>query len=142
MDYSQDLLEFDSEVNRINVPRGSDPFLPVLPSPDIPEEPLEDGLNTPPVTPLQSLHAFIKEERWLFSPPPILPVIPTHSEVKSPSNVLDTTKIGLNSIPHETVREKKSTALRKRAAHQKNTCQEKGLDLTQLQPTLTTVHKV
>ena len=53
MDCSQDLLEFDSKVNRINIPRESDPFLPVLPSPDIPEEPLEDGLNTPPVTPLQ-----------------------------------------------------------------------------------------
>ena len=116
MDCSQDLLEFDSEVNRINIPRESDPFLPALPSPDIPEEPLEDGLNTLPVTPLQSPHAFVKEEMWLFSPPPILPVIPTHSEVKSPSNVLVTTEIGLNSTPHATIREKKSTALRKRAA--------------------------
>ena len=99
MDYSQELLEFDSEVNRINIPRESDPFLPVLPLLDIPEEPLEDRLNTPPVTPLQCSHAFVKEERWLFSPPPILPVIPTHSEMKSPSNVLDTTEIGLNSTP-------------------------------------------
>ena len=82
MDYSQDLLEFDSEVNRINIPRESDPFLPVLPSSNIPEEPLEDGLNTPPITSLQFPHAFVKEERWLSSPPPILPVIPTHSEVK------------------------------------------------------------
>ena len=89
MDYSQDLLEFDSEVNRI----------PVLPSPDIPKEPLEDGLNTPPVTPLQFPHAFVKEERWLFSLPPILPVIPPHSEVKSPPNVLDTAEIGLNPTP-------------------------------------------
>ena len=46
MDCSQDLLEFDSEVNRINIPRESDPFLPVLPSPDIPEGPLEVRLNT------------------------------------------------------------------------------------------------
>ena len=60
MDYSQDLLEFDSEVKMINIPRESDPFLPVLPSPDIPEEPLEDGFNTLPVTPLQSPHAFVK----------------------------------------------------------------------------------
>ena len=90
MDCSQDLLEFDSEVNRINIPRESDPFLPVLPSPDIPEEPLEYGLNTPPATPLQSPHAFVKQEWWLFSLPLILPVIPTHSEVKSPSSVLDT----------------------------------------------------
>ena len=97
-------------------PRESDPFLPVLPSLNIPEEPLEDGLNTPPVTPLQSPHAFVKEERWLFALPPILPVIPTHSEVKSPSNVLDTTAIGLNTTPYATVRDKKSTALRKRAA--------------------------
>ena len=97
MDCSHDLLEFESEVNRINIPREGDPFLPVLPLPDIPEQPLEDGLSTPPVTPLQSPHA--KEERWLFSPPPIMPVIPTHSEVKSPSNVLDTAEIGLNSTP-------------------------------------------
>ena len=47
---------------------------------------------------------------------PIMPVTPTHSEVKSPSNVLDTTEIGLNFTPHATVREKKSTALRKRVA--------------------------
>ena len=99
MDCSQDLLELDSEVHRINIPREGDPFLPLLPSPDIPEEPLEDGLNIPPVTPLHSPHAFVKEERWLFSLPPIMPVIPTHSEVKSPSDVLDTTEIGLNSTP-------------------------------------------
>ena len=104
-------------MNRIKIPRDSDPFLPVLPSLEIPEEPLEDGLNTPPVIPLQFLHAFVKEKRWLFSLPPILPVIPNHSKVKSPSNVLDTAKIGLNSTPHGTVREKKSTALRKRVAH-------------------------
>ena len=116
MDCLQDILEFDSEVNRINISRESDPFLPVLPLPDKPEEPLETRLNTPPVTPLQFPQAFVKEERWLFSLPPILPVTPTHSEVNSPSSVLDTTKIGLNSSPYATVREKKSTALRKRAA--------------------------
>ena len=52
MDCSQDLLELDSEISRINIFKGSDPFLPVLPSPEISQEPLKDGLNTPPVTPL------------------------------------------------------------------------------------------
>ena len=55
MDCSQDLLKLDSEVNRINIFKDSDPFLPVLPSLEISEEPLEDGLNSPPVTPLHSL---------------------------------------------------------------------------------------
>ena len=59
MDCSQDLLEFDNEIGRINLMRDSDPFLPVLPSPEISEEPLEDGLNTPPITPLHSPHAFL-----------------------------------------------------------------------------------
>ena len=113
MDCSQDLLELDSEDSRINTLKESDPFLPVLPSLDIPEGPLADGLNTPPVTPLHSPHAFPKKERWLFSPPPVMPVIPTQSEVKSSSDLLDTIE---SSTPHDTVREKKSTALRKRAA--------------------------
>ena len=114
MDCLQDLLEFDSEISRINILKKSDPFLPVLSSPDIPKEPLAEGLNTPPVTPLHSPHAFLKEERWLFSPPPVMPVIPTQSEVKSSSNLLDTIE---SSASHNTAREKKSTALRKRAAH-------------------------
>ena len=50
MDYSQDLLELDGEISRINDFKDSDTFLPVLPSPEIFEETLEDGLNTPPVT--------------------------------------------------------------------------------------------
>ena len=117
MDCSQDLLELDSETSRINILKESDPFLSVLPSPDIPKEPLADGLTSPPVTPLHSLHEFLKEERWLFSPPPVMPVIPTQSEVKSSSELLATTE---NSTPHDTVREKKSTALGKRAAHPKS----------------------
>ena len=117
MDCSQDLLELDSEISKINILKESDPLLPVLPSPDIPEEPLADGLTTPPVTPLHSPHAFLKEERWLFSPPPVMPVIHTQSEVKLSSSSLDTTE---NLTPHDTVREKKSTALRKRAAHPKS----------------------
>ena len=113
MDCSQDLLGLDSEISKINILKESDPLLPVLPSPDIPEEPLVDGLTTPPVTPLHSLHAFLKEDRWLFSRPPVMPVIPTQSEVKSSSNSLDTTE---NLTSHDTVRKRKSTALRKRAA--------------------------
>ena len=92
MDCSQDLLELDSEISRTNILKESDPFLPVLPSPDIPEGPLADGLTTPPVTPLHSPQAFLKEGRWLFSPPPVMPVIPTQSEVKSSFDLLDTTE--------------------------------------------------
>ena len=113
MDCSQDLLELDSEIGRINILKESDPLPSVLPSSDIPEEPLADGLTTPPVTSLHTPHAFLKEERWLFSPPPEMPVIPTQSEVKSSSDLLDNTE---NLTPHDTVREKKSTALKKRAA--------------------------
>ena len=117
MDCSQDLLECDSEMSRINIFKDSDPFLPVLPSLEISEEPLEDGLNTPPVIPLHSPHAFLKEERWLFLPPPVVPTLSTHSEVKPPSNALDTAEIRLNPNPHVTVREKKLKASRRRAAH-------------------------
>ena len=42
--------------------------------------------------------------------------MPTQFEVKSSSDSLDTTE---NLTPHDTVREKNSTALRKRAAHPK-----------------------
>ena len=116
MDYSQDLLEFDSEIGRINLLRDSDPFLPVLPSPEISEEPLENGLNTPPVTPLHSPHAFL-EERWPFSPPPVVSTLSTHSEVKPPYDALDKTESRQNYTPQVTVREKKSKASRRRAAH-------------------------
>ena len=77
MDSSQDELGNDNENNRTVFLRKSDPFLPMIPSPEIKEEPLEGGLNTPPVTPLHSPHAFLKEDRWLFSPPPVLTVAPT-----------------------------------------------------------------
>ena len=117
MDCSQDLLGLDGEISKINILKESNPLLPVLPSLDLPEEPLADGLTTPPVTPLHSPQAFLKEERWLFSPPLVMPVIPTQSEVKSSSDSLNTTE---NLTPHDTVREKKSTALRKRAAHPKS----------------------
>ena len=132
MDCSQD-LKLDSEISRINNLRDSDPFLPVLPSPEISEEPFKDGLDTPPVTPLKSPHAFLKEERWLFSPTPVVLTINTHFEVEPPLDTLDTAEIGPNSTSHVTVREKKSTTLQKRTAHpksqsliQKDTHQEKG----------------
>ena len=91
MDCSHDLIELDSVISRINILRDSDPFLPVLPSPEISEEPLADGLNTPPVTPLYSPHALLKEERQLFSPPPVVPTLSTHAEVTSPSDASDNT---------------------------------------------------
>ena len=83
MDYSQDLLGLDNENNRSNFLRESAPFLPLIPLPEIKEEPLEEGLNTPPVTPLHSPHAFLKEDRWLFSPPPVLTVAPTKFEAET-----------------------------------------------------------
>ena len=46
-----------------------------------------------------------------------MPVIPTQSEVKSSSDLLDSTEY---LTPQDTVREKKSTALRKRASHPKS----------------------
>ena len=57
MDSSQDELGINNENNRTIFLRESDPFLPVIPWPEIKDEPLEEGLNrhglnTPPVTPL------------------------------------------------------------------------------------------
>ena len=83
----------------------SDPFLPVIPSPEIKEEPLEGGLNTPPVKPLHSPHAFLKEDRWLFSPPPVLTVAPTK---------LDNFKTEFSSTPHDTEIWNKSPVFRKK----------------------------
>ena len=65
-------MELDNENNRTVVLRESDPFMPILPSPERQEEFLEEGLKTPPSTPIHSPHAFLKEDRWLFSPPPVL----------------------------------------------------------------------
>ena len=76
MDSSQDELGIDNENNRTIFLRESDPLLTMIPSPEIKEEPLEGGL-TPPATPLHSPHAFLKEDRWLFSPTPVLTVAPT-----------------------------------------------------------------
>ena len=46
MDSSQDELGIDKENNKTIFLRESDPFLPVIPLPEIKEEPLEEGLNT------------------------------------------------------------------------------------------------
>ena len=54
MDCAKDLLELDSEVNNLNLLKEDDPFLPVLPSPELPEELLEERFKTPSVTPLHS----------------------------------------------------------------------------------------
>ena len=69
MDSSQDELGIDNENNRTIFLRENDPFLPMIPLPEIKDEPFEGGLNTLPKTPLHSPHAFLKEDRWLFSPP-------------------------------------------------------------------------
>ena len=78
----------------------------MIPLPEIKEEPLEGGLNTPLVTPLHSPHAFLKEDRWLFSPPPVLTVAATK---------LDNFKAEFSSTPHDTEIWKKSPVFRKKA---------------------------
>ena len=108
MDSSQDELGIDNENNRTIFLRESDPFLPVIPLPEIKEELLEGGLNTPPATPLHSPHAFLKEDRWLFSPPPVLTVVPTK---------LDNFKTEFSSTPHDTEIWKKSPVFREKATH-------------------------
>ena len=106
MDSSQDESGIDNENNRTIFLRESDPFLPMIPLPEIKEEPLEGGLNTPPTTPLHSHHAFFKEDRWLFSPPPVLTVTSTR---------LGKFKTEFRSTPHDTEIWKKSPVFRKKA---------------------------
>ena len=107
MDNIQDNVELDIENNKTVFLKESDPFLPIIPSPGIQEKPLEERLRTPPATPIHSPHAFLKEDRWLFSPPPVLT-----SELTN----LDNFETGFSITPHDTDKERKSTALRKRAA--------------------------
>ena len=107
MDNIQDDIALDIENNRTAFLKESDPFLPIIPSPGIQEEPLEERLKTPPVTPIHSPHAFLKEDRWLFSPPLVL---------TSEHANLDNFETGFNLTPHDKDKERKSTALRKRAA--------------------------
>ena len=107
MDNLQDDIELDIENNRTVFLKESDPFLPIIPSPGIQEKPLEERLKTPPATPIHSPHAFLKEDRWLFSPPPVLTSEHVH---------LDNFETGFNLTPQDTDKKEKSTALRKRAA--------------------------
>ena len=97
MDDILDNIDLDIENNRTVFLKESDPFLPIIPSPEIQEEPLEERLRTPPATPIHSPHAFLKEDRWLFSPPPVL----TSEHAK-----LDNSEIGLNLTPHNRQKEK------------------------------------
>ena len=87
MDDILDNIDFDIVNNRTVFLKEGDPFLPIIPSPEIQEEPLEERLRTPPVTPVHSPHAFLEEDRRLFSPPPVL----TAQHTK-----LDHSEIGLN----------------------------------------------
>ena len=114
MGYSQDLLQLDNEIGRINIMRDSDSSLPVLPSPDILES-LRTGLNTPPTTPQQSPHLFLKEDRWVFSPPSVLTVASTR---------LDNFRTEFGATPHDTEKWKKSPVLREKAAHPASLIQE------------------
>ena len=52
MDNMQDDIELDNENNRTLFLKESDPFLPIIPSPGIQEEPLEERLKTAPATPI------------------------------------------------------------------------------------------
>ena len=110
MDDILDNIDLGIENNRTVFLKESDPFLPIIPSPEIQEGPLEERLRTPPATPIHSPHAFLKEERWLFSPPPVL----TSEHAK-----LDNSEIGLN-LTDTTDKRRKSPALRKRAARPKS----------------------
>ena len=56
MDDILDNIDFDIENNRTVFLKESDPFLPVIPSPKIQEEHLEERLRTPPATPIHSPH--------------------------------------------------------------------------------------
>ena len=129
MDSSQDELGIDNENNRTIFLRESDPFLLVIPSPETEEEPLEGGLNAPPTTILHSSHASLKEDRWLFSPPPVLTVSSTR---------LDNLKTEFSNTPHDTEIWKRSPVFRKKATHHASLVlpleephQEKGLNQPQ-----------
>ena len=98
-------MELDNENNRTMFLRESDPFMPILPSPERLEEFLEEGLKTPPSTPIHSPHAFLKEDRWLFSPPPVL----------TPENInLDKFETITETTPHDTDKDQNSKTFKKR----------------------------
>ena len=100
-------MELDNENNRTVFLRESDPFMPILPSPERQEEFLEEGLKTPPSTSIHSPHAFLKEDRWLFSPPPVLTLENTH---------LDKSETRTDTTRHDTDKDQNSKALKKRVA--------------------------
>ena len=78
--------------------------MPILPSPERQEEFLEEGLKTPPSTPIHSPHAFLKEDRWLFSPPPVL----------TPENTnLDKFETRTDTTPHDADKDQISRTLKK-----------------------------
>ena len=98
-------MELDNENNRTVFLRESDPFMPILPSPERQEEFLEEGLKTPPSTPIHSPHAFLKEDRWLFSPPPVL----------TPENTnLDNSETRTDTTLHDTDKNQNSKVFKKR----------------------------
>ena len=79
----------------------------MIPLPEIEEEPLEGGRRTKHTTSdtLTFPHTFFKEDRWLFSPPPVLIVAPTK---------LDNFKTEFSSTPRDTEIWNKSPAFRKK----------------------------
>ena len=98
-------MELDNKNNRTVFLRESDPYMPILPSPERQEEFLEERLKTPPSTPIHSPHAFLKEDRWLFSPPPVL----------TPENTnLDKSETRTDTTPHDTDKDQNSKTLKKR----------------------------
>ena len=99
-------MELDNEHNRTVFLRESDPFMPILPSPERQEEFLEEGPKTPPSTPIHSPNTFLKEDRWLFSPPPVL----------TPENTnLDKSETKTDTTPYATDKGQNSKMLTKRA---------------------------
>ena len=78
--------------------------MPILPSPERQEEFLEEGLKTPPSTPIHSPHAFLKEDRWLFSPPPVLTL----------ENInVDKFETRTDTTPHDTDKDQNSKMFKK-----------------------------
>ena len=98
-------MELDNENNRTVFLRESDPFMPIHQSPERQEEFLEEGLKTPPSTPIHSPHAFLKEDRWLFSPPPVLTLENTN---------LDNSETRTDTTPDDTDKDRNSKVLKKR----------------------------
>ena len=99
-------MELDSDNNESVILRESDPFLPIPPSPEeekqILDEILENGIKTPPSSPINSHHSFLSDDRWLFSPPPVVKIeseildnIKTEEEVKHCDKNSETIKRGI-----------------------------------------------